>query len=131
MLGLIAMHFNAEKESALSAMGKITLQRKALFAADSLVKNRDNENPALGAAILDTQKHRVMSNEIDIALLRKAKAINGGGFAIKEISLEFKGGEKEIIFSEPGAAPGDCIAVERAVLAEEKKAVVRMVACEG
>jgi hypothetical protein len=129
LLGIALLHFDSAKENALSAGERFSLQRKTLFLADSLVKNRNTGQPNLGAAAFDPAKHRVLSNELDTGLLRKAGENAQGGSGIKEISLvQFGGKEREIFYSQESLQQ-DCMAVDRIVIAGGKKSIVRVTAC--
>ena len=106
-----------------------SLKKNALFLADSLVKNRDENNPLLGAAVFDAGKKRVLSNELDFGLLKEIGGIDANGFFVKTVSLEWKDANRETIFSsgKPGA---NCVSAERFVLANNRKAKLTVRVCD-
>ncbi|MCX6798667.1 MAG: hypothetical protein NTW59_01050 [Candidatus Diapherotrites archaeon] len=130
MLNLALLHFNEEKESLLAGAKKSELQKNALLLADSLVKNNNAENPLLGAAFFDNEKHRVLSNVVQKELLREAQADSFGGWHAQALSLKTKNGAEETFFAEEKQAGKDCVAVERFVIAGTEKALLRVAACE-
>jgi len=105
MLSLMLAQLDLLKGQAIESIEGIALQRKAIFLIDSMVKNRNEENPGLGSALFDAQKHRILQNELDPILLGRARA-------------EIESGE-------------NCLSLDRIVLVNGKleKAGVRV--CEG
>lgn len=106
------------------------LQRNAIMMMDSLVKNRDTEKPQYGSAVFDAEKRRVQSNQLDKQLLQAIPAAQldeNAGVFFQAIELRFADGTRETIFET--AKNGNCLAVERLVIIEEKKTVVRGVVC--
>jgi hypothetical protein len=105
------------------------MQKNAFLLADSLVKNRNEAIPLLGSASFDEKKHRVLSNVLDKALLEKidASALGTDKYFAKSLSLRYNGSGEEKLF-ETGRQ-SSCLAVERFVFVENKKAVLRLVFC--
>jgi len=106
------------------------LQRNAIMMMDSLVKNRDAEKPQYGTALFDAEKRRVQSNQLDRQLLQAIPAAQqdeNAAVFFQAIELRLADGTRETIFETQ--KNGDCLALERFVLMEEKKTVVRGVVC--
>ena len=106
--------------NALHASASVALEQKAIALADSLVKNRNVENPLLGSAVLDPARHRVLSNVMDASLLARLEPQALGGVRVSQAyvrdSLSFR-----VLFSED--ASGACVTVERVILLEGVKAL--------
>src|SRR3989344_4185368 len=71
MLHLIMLNYAGISDSIESRLKRIELEKNAVFATDSFVKNSDENNPAAGAAFYNSGLHRVQSNLLDPALLEK------------------------------------------------------------
>jgi len=126
MLSLMLASFEAAKEEEITTVKKTELQGKAIFLLDAMAKNRNEEQPLLGSALYDGERHRVLSNEIDAGLFEKARQLDSEKFFVKSVSL--KGGEeKTIVFEGKGK---ECISLDRIVLAGGKKAMLGVVLCE-
>ncbi len=123
MLSLMLSQLEILKNKEIENVERIELQRNAFFAIDSMTKNRDEERPLLGLALYDSEKHRVLSNEIDTILLKDAKPVLFKNFFISRISI----GEIEKMFEEPGEK---CISADRLVLVNGKKKLLEAVVCE-
>lgn len=123
MLSLMLAHFGHERNEILGMFGDVVLQRKSVFLADAMVKNRDEEQPLLGSAVFDAEKHRVLSNEIDPALLESAKGFRQGSFFVSSVSLA----GQALSFEE---RRGNCISLDRIVLVQGKQERLVVVACE-
>ena len=91
------------------------LKSKAVFFADVLAKNSNQENPQKGIAFYNKQKRRVEENVIDLKLVEK---INEKDFPelLKEIRIEFE--EEKIII---GKKKGNCFEARRFILDEKTK----------
>ncbi len=100
------------------------IKSKAVFFADSLVKNSNSEEPEKGIAFYNPEKKRVEENVIDQSLLKKIEEKNFPEY-LKEIRLEFEG-EKIIA----GEKKGNCFEARRFVLVKEKKGVLFVSACK-
>ena len=119
-LSLMLAHFGFEKELALEGFGEISLQRKAVFLVDEMVKNRNGKQPLLGSAAFDAEKRRVLSNELDLALLKKAKGFRKEGFFVSSVSVA----GQSLLFEK---AVENCMGLDRIVLVQGilEKLVVR------
>ena len=123
---LMIVHLNSAKEQRLLNIERISLQRKAIFLADSIVKNRNEENGCLGSAFFDGERHRILSNEIDLGLLSKAVPIEGENFFVAGLSYSI-GKSKTVLWEQ---SFGNCVSVDRIVLIEGKTGNVRVKVCE-
>lgn len=103
------------------------LEKNTIMLLDAIVKNRNTEKPALGAAVFNTEKHRVEENKIDVALLKQANPLVAKNVLLKKVSLYFKDGEKKTIIETSGGE--NCLAASRMVLVEGKKALLEGVVC--
>jgi len=123
MLSLMLSQLEILKNREIADIERIELQRNAIFVIDSMAKNRDEEQPLLGMAMYDAEKHRVLSNEIDSILFENAEPVVFENFFVSSVSI----GEIEKLFEEQGEK---CISVDRIVLANEKKEMLEAVVCE-
>lgn len=126
MLSLMLASFEAAKEGEIARVKKIELQGKAVFLIDAMAKNRNLEQPLLGSAMYDAERHRVLTGEIDIVLLEKARQLESEKFFVKSVSLKGMQ-EKTIVLGEEGK---ECISLDRIVLANGEKAMLGMILCE-
>jgi len=124
---LMLGHLNLAKEKQVSGLERLSLERKALFLADSIVKKRNDENPALGSALFDWEKHRVLSNHLDSGLFSKAMPLQGEDFFLAGLSCTIDGEEK-VLWDLPGK---NCVSIDRIVLVEGKIGSVRVKVCEN
>ncbi len=123
MLSLMLAHFGFEKELALNSFEEISLQRKAVFLIDSMVKNRNERQPLLGAAVLDREKGRVLSNELDLSLLGQASGFRRESFFVSSVSVA----GKNFLFEGAGE---NCMGLDRLVLVQGSFEKLLVVACE-
>jgi len=100
------------------------IKSKAVFFADSLVKNSNSEEPEKGIAFYNTEKKSVEENVIDLSLMEKIEEKNFPKY-LKEIRLEFE--EKKIII---GKKQANCFEARRFVLVKEKKGVLFVSVCK-
>jgi len=103
------------------------LEEKALLITDSLVKNHDENNPLLGSCIIDTDKKRVLTNILDIELIRKSKPINLNGIFAKQITVNTQGKIETIKLDEKNS--NECIAVKRFAMVNNQKSILEMMVC--
>ncbi len=112
---------------------------KAVFLADSLVKNRFPENPVLGACVFDSERQRVLEGFIDYSLLSSSSPSCFGGACVKRLCLESRA-ERECFFdSFPLLPPAGeaCASVRRMVVLDSlgslgslEKAIVEVGVCQ-
>lgn len=122
VVGFWQLGHSAEKQK--HEIKRIQLENDAIFLADSLVKNFDL-NALLGIAVFDVEKKRVKSNEImekRIAELQKNPLIFGSW-------LKEKNGTQKTFFSK-NTGKKECIAIERLVMSEKRRALFGVVVCE-
>ncbi len=127
MLFVITAHTGSAAKESANAINAFGLEKNALLIADALVKNKF-ENPLLGSAVFNEEKHRVESNELNLERFRKARAIESDEFIVKEIYIKENGLEERKRLSKLDGV--NCLAVERLVLVNEKKAIAGVVVCE-
>lgn len=128
-LFLVLSFFHGTVEQTVQRFDSLELERNAIFLADSLIKSRDETNPQYGSAVFSSELHRVKANEIDLALLAQISATQqaeNSRVYFQTIELKFENGS-QMIFD--NSSNGDCLSVERFVLANKQKAVLRMVIC--
>ena len=130
MFYLILLNYSAFAEGAAQAGRDYALQKNALFLLDGIVKNSSAGNPMLGAAKFDAEKRRALSNELDLVKAGNFRQIENTEFRVREISLHFKDGAVETLFEE-NAGGGDCVSLDRFVLAGGRKALLRAVVCDA
>jgi hypothetical protein len=107
------------------------LDEKALFMADSLVKNQNEENATLGACFYDSDKKRVLTNSIDyITLKTNSKQVETGNFFVKQIKIKFiKTNQIEVIkLSEQSS--NECTTVKRFTLINNEKSTTEVTVCK-
>ncbi|MBU0662046.1 MAG: hypothetical protein ABH854_03945 [Candidatus Diapherotrites archaeon] len=135
MMYLITSSIAVRAHAAVSAEHAFELQRTALAAADTLVKNSDINSPELGSAFFNSGAKRVMPCVLDRALLSLANPENinlGRGIYISELSLHYRNGTAETIYSAPKGMR--CVTAERIVLVQGltvEKAILRMGVCDA
>jgi len=126
MIFLMINSLNQEITKNTETKELIYLKSKALFFADSLVKNSNEKEPEKGIAFYNKDKKRVEENIIDLDLIEKIKKENFPE-PLKEIRLEFSG--EQIII---GEKKGNCFEAKRFVLIEKtgEKGVIFVSACD-
>jgi len=100
------------------------LKSKAVFFADSLVKNSNEKEPEKGIALYDKEKKRVQENVIDLKLAEK---LDEKKFPekLKEIRIEFSN-----MKITAGRKEGACFEAKRFILNESnEKGVLYATAC--
>lgn len=128
MLSLILTHTSSAVKKQETRLKDFELTKNAAFTADSLVKNSNEEKPLFGAAGFNTEKHRVESNSIDMAMLASAKQASTGKFAVTKLSFRNKGsGTEQIVFED--SQGNNCVAISRFVLVNGKKGLVEATVC--
>jgi len=127
MLSLMLNHLELEKEKELGFVEKLSLQRKAIFLIESMAKNRNEETPMLGLSKIDLEKHRVLSNEIDLELFYKTEQLKGKEFFVSSVSIEALELKETRQFEEAGQ---ECISLDRIVLVEGKTGKLEATICE-
>lgn len=105
-------------------------ERNAIMMMDSLIKNQDTQNPQYGSARLNTEKKRVQPNNIEKSLLERivlAQETEQQPVFFQKIELIFEDSQKQIVFETEKKE--QCLSVERFVVIENRKAIIRGVVC--
>ncbi len=125
MLSLMVMQFQLTKEEQLASLERLSLQERAIFLIDSMVKNRNEQQPLLGSAVYDGKRHRILQNQLDPEMLFSAREANLGKASVSSISLS---GKTLVFFP---AEERDCIALDRIVLVNGIAGRLEAVVCEN
>ncbi|MBU2476182.1 hypothetical protein KKG83_01795 [Candidatus Micrarchaeota archaeon] len=125
MFFLMVSALSNEVNKNIETKELVYLKTKALFYADSLVKNSNEKEPEKGIAFYDEEKKRIEENVVDLGLVEKIEEKKFPEY-LKEIRIEF--GEQKII---KGKKTGKCFEARRLVLIQEtkEKGVVFVSAC--
>jgi len=110
---------------------QIELDQKAIFIADSMVKNQNSDNALLGACNYDIDKKRVITNNLNYTQIKtNSKPITIGNFFVKNIVITFVNtNQKEtIILSEKNS--NNCTNVKRFALVDNFKAIIEVKTCK-
>ena len=126
MLLVFALTINAEGNNLTQNVGHFFLEEKVMLVADALVKNYNEENGLLGACILDLEKKRVLSNEIDSANFLHLNPVVQDNFFVRSVGYEtaFKK-EKWLIENKSG----NCLVVRRFALIDGARGLVYVEGC--
>ncbi len=103
------------------------LEEKTFLIADSLVKNRDENNPLLGACIIDYDKKRVLTNQLDYTLLQNAKSAEFGDIYAKQITLEQNNNTQIIRLADKNSS--ECITAKRFAKISGEKTIIGVTIC--
>ncbi|MDD5148359.1 MAG: hypothetical protein PHH08_02745 [Candidatus ainarchaeum sp.] len=128
MLFLVASAVAGSTNRRIENAKSLELWKNTVFASDSLVKNNYPENPALGSAAFDAEKHRVKSNEIDLESAQKITGFENKEFFVKQVKIIFQDSGEKIIFSKKSESK-NCLSVERIVLVQGKIAKIGVTGC--
>jgi len=110
---------------------QIELDQKALFIADSMAKNQNSENSLLGACNYDSDKKRVLTNNLNYTQIKtNSKSLELGDFFVKSITITpLTTNQKEtIILSEKNS--NNCTNVKRFALVDNLKAIIEVKTCK-
>lgn len=133
MMHLVLANLAAIVEADAGNAQDFSVERAGIYLLDSMVKNHDTNNPALGAAYFDSAKRRVEEGVVDYALLQNAEPGRldlGRGVYAQRLFAEYKSGRTETFYE--GARKGECITFERFVLLGKplpEKAKIGLVVC--
>lgn len=105
------------------------LEEKTLLIADAMVKNYDKNNPLLGACIFDSDKKRVLTNQLSLKRLEEAKQINSEKFFVKTITITKQNSTHKINLNEEDTKK-HCLTAKRFALIENEKAIIQTTICE-
>lgn len=104
------------------------LESKTIFVADSFVKNFNENNTLLGACIIDFEKKRVLSNEINSNNFSKIKELEITDFFIKKISYK-NYFEEKTFYENKLKKPKNCVSISRFVLLNSIKSIITFTGC--
>lgn len=102
------------------------LEQKTISVADSIIKN-NNPNPILGMSIVDLDKKRTLNNKISLQNTN-FEQINLDVFFIKKIKYRLKTGFEEKLFLD-NREFSSCFSIERFVLIQNQKGLIKVVGC--
>ncbi|MDD5162983.1 MAG: hypothetical protein PHD95_02130 [Candidatus ainarchaeum sp.] len=128
MLFLVTSAIAQNVREKVFAEKNFELWKNTVFAADSLVKNSNEETPLFGSAFFDEEKHRVKSNEISPEKMQKISGFENREFEIKLVKITGSGSDEKIVFSK-NSEKKNCLAVERIALVEGKISKIVVVGC--
>lgn len=116
---LILQNTSALVEKTVLKQKETQLTMTGLFLLDSLIKNRDDENPLMGAAFFNADLKRVEQNTVDLELLSKITQKNDfEEFFLKSVYVKYKNFEKKYLLEKNEGK--NCFGVERFVLIKTK-----------
>lgn len=128
LISLVSIQFvHNSVEANAKQLRDFELEKNAVMLLDAMVKNRNAENPSLGAAVFDGEKHRAMENNIDLDYLKQANPAIAKNVFLKSLELVFKDGARKTIIESPFGK--NCLGVSRLVLVGGKKALLEGVVC--
>jgi hypothetical protein len=130
MLTGILLFVFALNNYATNAEQNITqfeLEEKALLISDSFVKNFDETNTLRGACIYDSEKNRILTNELSLENIKKAKELQPGKIFTKSIEYKTQTKTGKITLSQKEGQ--NCISAKRFVLIEGEKGIIQILTC--
>jgi hypothetical protein len=83
----------------------------------------------LGAGIVDLEKKRVRSNELNSANFSNLKSLEIENFFVKKVSYYFTSNKKEQIIYFSQKLSSNCLSVKRFVLIDGRKSLVFVTGC--
>jgi len=110
---------------------QIELEEKAVFIIDSMIKNQNEENALLGACNYDSDKKRVLTNNLNYSQLKtNSKPITIEDFFVKEITITFTNTNKKEIINLSAKDSKNCINVKRFTLVDNLKTIIEVKTCK-
>jgi len=128
MLSLMVNRLDMAKDTQIEGLTKVSLERKALFLLDTIVKNNYPERPLLGSARFDQEKHRAMANDLDLEMLQMAKNPDAEKFFVSRLSVRTRTGKREIL---PEKGGKNCVSLDRIALVQEEIGKLEVTVCEN
>ena len=125
---LFAIILTQHASTAERQLTGFEFEEKALMIADSLVKNYNPENTSLGACVYDSDKKRVLTNELSFANISSAKPLSFGKIYLESISLEGKTTQR-VTLGFPKKST-ECLTSKRFVLVDGKKTIILVRVCK-
>lgn len=113
---------------------QLFLEEKGILIIDSMVKNRNFEEPLLGSAVFDEEKHRVLSNVLDEKMLERLKAKEIAGVKVVKAWLKEKsesGVKERILFENFNGMEKECRSFERFVIVNGESKMIGAVFCSA
>ena len=126
MLLVFTINLGNETNNLTQNVGHFFLEEKVMMVADSLIKNYNEENSLLGACVIDLDKKRVKSNEINSLNFSNLKQLNQDEFFIKSISYKTQTRSKKYLIEDRG---GECLVVKRLALINGEKGLIFVEGC--
>jgi len=126
ILLIFVFSVNHQTDKITQNVGQFFLEEKVMLIADSLVKNYNEENALLGACVIDIEKKRVKSNEINSANFSNLKPIEQDSFFVKSVSYQTNTRKNKFIIEN---RTGECLVVRRFVLIDGEKGFVFVEGC--
>lgn len=120
---------NSMSQTAAKQLKSAELEEKALMIADSVVKNYDESNTLFGACITDTDKKRILTNQLSMENLRKVKAQNFGEISVESITVHTKVTNETITLEQ--STSRNCITAKRFALINGEKGIIEVKVCNG
>lgn len=112
-------------------LNQIELEEKAIFIADSLVKNQNEENSALGACNYSESKKRVLTNNLDLKnVIKNSKPIQNEKFFVKNIIITFSDTKQNETINLSEKTSNECVTIRRFSIIDAKKAIVEVKTCK-
>jgi hypothetical protein len=102
------------------------LEEKTIFVADAFIKNYNSNNTMLGACIFDSDKKRILSNELSSINFLKIKQLNTSDFFIKKIIVK-NVLTKEIFLD--NTQSNTCFSIKRFAFVDNLKSEINFVGC--
>ncbi len=126
---LITSNYFNELNKTVNNSKLFELKKNSFTITDSIITNRNTENPLLGASEYNSLKHRIEENKLDLELL---KTINPDSNLIKELKVKlikiiFKNNEEKTILEKKLTT--NCFGTNRFVLIGKEKAKLNIVIC--
>jgi len=126
---IFAISFSNNTSAFVKNVDDFFLEEKTMFVADAFVKNFDPQNALLGACVVDIEKKRVRSNELDSANFSNLKSLEIENFFVKKISYYFSNNRKEQIIYFSQRLSSNCLNIKRFVLLDGVKSLVFVTGC--
>ena len=128
-LFLLLFSLNAFVEQELQNEKEIEKELFGLALSETIIKNRNENNPINGAAFFNIEKKRVETNIIDISLLEKIQPKDFGKFSLSSLYERIENGKKYYFENNNE----NCIVIERFVIINgiiPRKTILGVVICE-
>jgi hypothetical protein len=125
-LTFLIFFINNTTNTAINSTQNKYLESKTIFVADSFIKNFNPNNSLLGACTFNTDKKRILSNQLSLLNFVNIKPLNLDDFFIKEILIE-NILKTKIFYQEKDS--NTCITIKRFVLVNGLKSKIYFTGC--